>query len=71
MNLCYVTSLVLSLKVVQHHQDIIKKIPFTAYVSAEGLKHKGDKVHFDAASYREFGKRYATAYLKLIEPKKP
>jgi uncharacterized protein YqgV (UPF0045/DUF77 family) len=58
-------------KVDQTHQDIIKKIPFTAYVSAEGLKHKGDKVHFDAASYREFGKRYATAYLKLIEPKKP
>ncbi len=58
-------------KVDQAHQDIAKKIPFTAYVSAEGLKHKGDKVHFDAASYREFGKRYATAYLKLTELKKP
>ena len=58
-------------KVDQAHQDIVKKISFTAYVSADGLKHKGDKVHFDAASYREFGKRYATAYLKLIEPKKP
>jgi hypothetical protein len=40
-------------------------------VSADGLKHKGDKVHFDAASYRELGKRYATAYLKLMESKKP
>lgn len=58
-------------KVDQAHQDIVKKIPLTAYVSAEGLKHKGDKVHFDAASYREFGKRYATAYLKLMELKKP
>lgn len=58
-------------KVDQAHQDIVKKIPFTAYVSADGLKHKGDKVHFDAASYREFGKRYATAYFKLTESRKP
>ena len=58
-------------KVDQAHQDIVKKISFTAYVSADGLKHKGDKVHFDAASYRELGKRYATAYLKLMETKKP
>ena len=40
-------------------------------MSADGLKHKGDKVHFDAASYREFGKRYATVDLKLMESKKP
>jgi hypothetical protein len=58
-------------KVDQAHRDIVKKISFTAYVSADGLKHKGDKVHFDAASYRELGKRYATAYLKLMESKKP
>lgn len=53
------------------HQDIVKKMPFTSYVSADGLKHKGDKVHFDAASYREFGKRYATAYLKAADPMPP
>ncbi len=52
------------------HQNISKTIPITAYVSAEGLKHKGDKTHFDAASYREFGKRYAEAFLKLVPVKK-
>ncbi len=33
-------------------------------VSSEGLTHKGDTVHFDAISLREFGKRYAE---KMIE----
>ena len=37
-----------------------KKVKHTGWVSAQGLEHKGDVVHFDAASYREFGKRYAT-----------
>lgn len=49
----------------QAHRDLPAKVPSTAFVSAEGLKHKGDKVHFDADSYREFGRRYAEAYLKL------
>jgi len=49
----------------QAHQNLAKKIPHTAFVSAEGLHHKGDKVHFDSPSYREFGKRYAEAYLKM------
>lgn len=48
------------------HQDLPKKVARTAFVSAEGLNHKGDKVHFDAASYRELGKRYAKAFLDLI-----
>lgn len=42
-----------------------KLAPNTAVVSAEGLKHKGDQVHFDSASLREFGKRYAVAMQKL------
>lgn len=42
-----------------------------AFVSAVGLNHKGDKVHFDAASYREFGRRYADAFLKLDAAKTP
>lgn len=49
------------------HQDLATKVPHTAYVSAEGLKHKGDKVHFDSASFRELGKRYAEAYLKMTK----
>ncbi len=31
--------------------------------SAEGLHDKGDRLHFDAAGQREFGRRYAQAYL--------
>ena len=41
------------------------EVPHTAFVSSDGLKHKGDKVHFDAESYRELGRRYAKAYLQL------
>ena len=40
-------------------------VPRTAFVSSAGLKHKGDKVHFDSASLREFGRRYALAYMSL------
>jgi hypothetical protein len=43
----------------------VKKVPNTAFVSAEGLKHKGDKIHFDSPSFRELGKRYAEAYWKM------
>lgn len=53
----------------QAHRKLPKKVPHTAFVASDGLKHKGDKVHFDADSYREFGKRYADAYLQLIRPK--
>ncbi|HUR58093.1 MAG TPA: sialate O-acetylesterase [Opitutaceae bacterium] len=49
----------------QVHRDLPRKVPHTAFVSSEGLKHKGDKVHFDAESYRELGRRYAAAYLKM------
>lgn len=42
-----------------------KLVPNTAAVSAEGLEHKGDGVHFNSAALREFGKRYAAAMQKL------
>ena len=45
------------------------KVAHTAFVSSAGLHHKGDKVHFDAASYRELGRRCAQAYLKLTGDK--
>jgi len=51
------------------HQALTKKVPRTAFVSAEGLKHKGDKIHFDSASFRELGKRYAEAFLRLRSAK--
>ncbi|MEQ1852266.1 MAG: sialate O-acetylesterase, partial [Chthoniobacteraceae bacterium] len=52
------------------HRDIAPKGP-NAFVSSEGLNHKGDKVHFDANSYREFGRRYVEAFLKLDAAQKP
>ena len=53
----------------QAHQDLPKKVPHTACVSAAGLKHKGDKVHFDSPSFRELGKRYAAAFFKMTAKK--
>ena len=47
------------------HQSLPKKVTLTRFVNSDGLKHKGDEVHFDAESYRELGRRYAKAYLTL------
>ncbi|MEO6742005.1 MAG: sialate O-acetylesterase, partial [Chthoniobacteraceae bacterium] len=49
------------------HQDLPKKVKRTAYVSAEGLKHRGDKIHFDSPSCREFGRRYFDAFQSLTK----
>ena len=43
------------------------KVKHVAWVSAEGLEHKGDVVHFNAAGYREFGKRYAAKMQALVK----
>ena len=43
------------------------KMKHAAWVSAEGLDHKGDGVHFNAASYRELGKRYAAKMQALVK----
>ena len=43
------------------------KVKHAAWVSAEGLEHKGDVVHFNAAGYRELGKRYATNMQALLK----
>lgn len=40
-------------------------VPRVAFAPARGLVHKGDHVHFDSASLRELGRRYALAYLQL------
>lgn len=47
------------------HRRLPNLVADAAFVSADGLAHKGDKVHFDSASYRELGRRYAAAYLRL------
>ena len=51
------------------HRDLPGAVKHTAFVSAEGLNHKGDKVHFDAAGQREFGSRYAEAFSKIAGKK--
>jgi hypothetical protein len=53
----------------QVHRELPNKVPHTGFVSSEGLKHKGDKVHFDADSYRELGRRYAEVFLKISRKK--
>ena len=45
------------------HRSVPEKIAHTAFVSSDGLDHKGDQTHFDSSSYREFGRRYARALL--------
>ena len=46
-------------------------VPHCAFVSAEGLMDQGDRLHFDSASFRELGRRYAVAWQALqTGPKK-
>lgn len=52
------------------HRQLPENVPQTAFVSSDGLTHKGDKVHFNAESYRELGKRYAKAYQSLTTEEK-
>ncbi len=47
-------------------QRTAETLPHCAYVRAHGLTHKGDGLHFSAASLRTLGRRYAHAYLGLL-----
>jgi hypothetical protein len=49
------------------HRAIAASVPNVACVSSDGLGDKGDKLHFDAASQRTFGQRYAAAYLTIAK----
>ena len=49
------------------HESLPRMVENTAFVPSVGFSHKGDKVHFDSQSLREFGRRYAEAYLTLTE----
>lgn len=51
----------------QAHQTLPMRVPQTAFVSSDGLQHKGDQVHFNSAAYRELGRRYANAYLAITK----
>ena len=48
-------------------KELPSKVKHAAWVSAEGLAHKGDVVHFNAAGYRELGKRYAAKMQALLK----
>jgi hypothetical protein len=45
--------------------DLPNKVSATGCALSKGLKHKGDDLHFDAPSQREFGRRYAAEMLRL------
>lgn len=49
---------------------VLNRVPYvisnTAIVSSEGLKDKGDSLHFDTPSARELGYRYAIAMKRLL-----
>lgn len=47
------------------HRAVASQMRNVVFVSSEGLTDRGDTTHFDAASAREFGRRYAKAYLTL------
>jgi len=49
-------------------QDAPNFIPNTVFVSASGLKDKGDNLHFNSASYRALGKRYAEVLQNMPKP---
>jgi hypothetical protein len=54
------------------HRALPSRLPNVRYVSADGLAHKGDTLHFSAPAARELGRRYAEAYLTLerVRPKR-
>jgi hypothetical protein len=47
------------------HRRVASDTPNVAFVSSEGLGDNGDNLHFSAEAAREFGRRYADAYLRL------
>ena len=48
--------------------QVAAAVPKCAIVSAEGLGHGGDSLHFDTDALHLFGKRYFEAYERLILP---
>lgn len=55
------------IQVDQAHQKLPSVLPRTRFVSAEGLGHKGDQIHFSAEAYRTLGERFADAYLEMTK----
>ncbi len=53
------------------HENVPAHFENTRFVSSDDLTHIGDKTHFDAASARELGRRYADAYADILSTDKP
>lgn len=45
--------------------SVVKLVPNSTFVTSEGLADNNDHLHFNSASVRLLGERYAAAYLKL------
>ena len=37
------------------HQNLPRKVRWTAFVNSDGLSHKGDKIHLNSDYYRDLG----------------
>lgn len=48
------------------HKRLASRVNRCEFVSALGLGHKGDEVHFSSEAYRELGHRYFEAYQRLV-----
>lgn len=48
--------------------SVVTKVPLSGLAKSEELTDKGDKLHFDAASARKLGARYAAEFGKLARP---
>ena len=50
---------------------LVKTVPYYACVPAAGTTDRGDQLHFDAASARRMGQRYAEAMRRLHQAARP
>lgn len=51
-------------------QQAASELPNAGFVSAEGLNHRGDLLHFDTPSQYELGRRYFAEYCRLAQVQK-
>lgn len=49
-----------------HYREIANELPCIGVASSKGLTMKSDRLHFDSAAYRIFGRRYFEVYSQLI-----
>ena len=47
-------------------QELPQTIPTAHVISSEGCTNGPDRLHFDAAGYRELGRRYGQEMLSLL-----